>query len=121
MARTAAAPPPPARQDAGLPLQRLCSAYREMVTILRTLYQRCRLVHADLSEYNILVHKVRPRLELASSGLAWSLPPLAPARHGVGPGLNGGRQLIGASLRHAHHERAAPFLEPKHGASSRGV
>ncbi|KAI8467991.1 MAG: RIO kinase [Monoraphidium minutum] len=47
----------PRLKDANLPLQRLCSAYGEMVSILRTLYQRCRLVHADLSEYNILVHR----------------------------------------------------------------
>lgn len=46
-------------QDAGLPLQRLCSAYGELVVLLRRLYQDCRLVHADLSEYNILVHQVR--------------------------------------------------------------
>jgi RIO kinase 1 len=46
-------------QDANLPLAKMCSAYQQMVRIVRQLYQTCRLVHADLSEYNILVHKVR--------------------------------------------------------------
>jgi RIO kinase 1 len=46
-------------QDAGLPLAKLCAAYQQLVCIVRKLYQECRLVHADLSEYNILVHKVR--------------------------------------------------------------
>jgi serine/threonine-protein kinase RIO1 len=45
-------------QDANLPLAKMCSAYQQMVRIVRQLYQTCRLVHADLSEYNILVHKV---------------------------------------------------------------
>lgn len=45
-------------QDAGLPLAKLCGAYQQLVCIVRKLYQECRLVHADLSEYNILVHKV---------------------------------------------------------------
>ncbi len=49
----------PRLRDAGLPLERLRSAYTEMVLIVRNLYQRCKLVHADLSEYNILYHKVR--------------------------------------------------------------
>ena len=35
------------------------SVYTDMVVIVRTLYQSCRLVHADLSEYNILYYKVR--------------------------------------------------------------
>lgn len=37
---------------------RLRGAYSEMLLIMRTLYQTCRLVHGDLSEYNILVHEV---------------------------------------------------------------
>lgn len=45
-------------RDAGLPLPRLRAAYTEMLLVLRNLYQKCRLVHADLSEYNILYHKV---------------------------------------------------------------
>lgn len=45
-------------QDANLPYPRLCTAYRELVQVIRRLYQKCRLVHADLSEYNILVHQV---------------------------------------------------------------
>ena len=43
----------------------MCSAYGELVAILRTLYQKCRLVHADLSEYNILVHKVGAEAQAA--------------------------------------------------------
>jgi hypothetical protein len=74
---------PPA-QDANLPLQRLCSAYREMVGILRTLYQRCRLVHADLSEYNILVHQVSAGRHAGPCALAgrWDAGMAEPAAAG---------------------------------------
>ena len=46
-------------QDADLSANRLRMAYTEMVLIVRKLYQECRLVHGDLSEYNILFHQVR--------------------------------------------------------------
>lgn len=48
----------PRLRDAGLPPQRLRAAYTEMLLVIRNLYQKCHLVHADLSEYNILYHKV---------------------------------------------------------------
>lgn len=47
----------PRLRDANLPPTRMRGAYTEMVCIIRTLYQKCRLVHADLSEYNILYHE----------------------------------------------------------------
>ncbi|CAM0911865.1 unnamed protein product [Alopecurus aequalis] len=44
----------PRLKDAGLSSDKLREAYFEIVTIMRTLYQKCKLVHGDLSEYNIL-------------------------------------------------------------------
>lgn len=46
----------PRLKDAGLPPPRLRRAYTEVILLVRILYQKCRLVHADLSEYNLLVH-----------------------------------------------------------------
>ncbi|XP_026683769.1 serine/threonine-protein kinase RIO1-like [Diaphorina citri] len=34
-----------------------CKLYRECVVMMWRLYNKCHLVHADLSEYNMLVHK----------------------------------------------------------------
>ncbi len=41
--------------------QRLREVYLELVLLVRVLFQRCRLVHADLSEYNLLVHQACAR------------------------------------------------------------
>uniref|UniRef100_A0A061SK97 Serine/threonine-protein kinase RIO1 n=1 Tax=Tetraselmis sp. GSL018 TaxID=582737 RepID=A0A061SK97_9CHLO len=47
----------PRLKDANLSESKLRSAYEELVRVIRMLYQSCRLVHADLSEYNILWHE----------------------------------------------------------------
>ncbi|KAL1812389.1 hypothetical protein ACET3Z_022454 [Daucus carota] len=47
----------PRLKDASLSLDKLCEAYMEMVMAMRTLYQKCKLVHGDLSEYNILFYE----------------------------------------------------------------
>ncbi|KAM0905720.1 hypothetical protein ACQ4PT_017201 [Festuca glaucescens] len=47
----------PRLKDAGLPDDKLRVAYFEIVTTMRTLYQKCKLVHGDLSEYNILYYE----------------------------------------------------------------
>ncbi|KAJ9163893.1 hypothetical protein P3X46_023515 [Hevea brasiliensis] len=44
----------PRLKDAALSLDKLREAYVEMIIAMRTLYQKCKLVHGDLSEYNIL-------------------------------------------------------------------
>ena len=36
------------------------ACYDEVVAGMTTLYRDCKLVHADLSEYNILYHHGRP-------------------------------------------------------------
>ncbi|XVF54688.1 hypothetical protein PTKIN_Ptkin05aG0200900 [Pterospermum kingtungense] len=44
----------PRLKDAALSLDKLRECYVEMILAMRTLYQKCKLVHGDLSEYNIL-------------------------------------------------------------------
>ncbi len=43
-------------------LQQQQTFYTQLVLLMRQMYQECHLVHADLSEYNILVHEVHPLL-----------------------------------------------------------
>ncbi|KAK1606585.1 hypothetical protein QYE76_030258 [Lolium multiflorum] len=47
----------PRLKDAALSDDKLRVAYFEIVTTMRTLYQKCKLVHGDLSEYNILYYE----------------------------------------------------------------
>ncbi|CAA7404698.1 unnamed protein product [Spirodela intermedia] len=44
----------PRLKDASLSEDKLREAYMEIITMMRTMYQKCKLVHGDLSEYNIL-------------------------------------------------------------------
>jgi RIO kinase 1 len=47
----------PRLRDAQLTREQMREAYLDMVLIIRTMYQTCRLVHGDLSEYNLLWHR----------------------------------------------------------------
>lgn len=47
----------PRLKDAELDAEQFKDAYGQVVKHMRTLYNKCRLVHADLSEYNILYYK----------------------------------------------------------------
>ncbi|XP_010249001.1 PREDICTED: serine/threonine-protein kinase RIO1-like isoform X2 [Nelumbo nucifera] len=44
----------PRLKDAALSQDKIREGYVEMIVAMRTLYQKCKLVHGDLSEYNIL-------------------------------------------------------------------
>ena len=48
--------PSPRLKDANLKEKRLREAYVQTIFIMRHMFQRCRLVHGDLSEYNLLWH-----------------------------------------------------------------
>jgi len=47
----------PRLKDADLSESAVQSTYLEIVKIMRVMYHQCKLVHADLSEYNILYHR----------------------------------------------------------------
>ena len=47
----------PRLKDAVLKPSERSSAWRQVATLLRTLFHDCRLVHADFSEYNLLWHQ----------------------------------------------------------------
>ncbi|KIJ62642.1 hypothetical protein HYDPIDRAFT_94239 [Hydnomerulius pinastri MD-312] len=46
----------PRLKDAEIPSSEYPSLYQELVLSMRRMYHQCKLVHADLSEYNILYH-----------------------------------------------------------------
>ncbi|KAK9839008.1 hypothetical protein WJX74_007754 [Apatococcus lobatus] len=49
--------PAPRLKDAKLSMERAHRAYWELVRIMRRMYQEAHLVHADLSEWNVLFHE----------------------------------------------------------------
>lgn len=48
--------PSPRLKDADIPIIKLSDLYLELLVTMRRMYHHCKLVHADLSEYNILYH-----------------------------------------------------------------
>ncbi|KAI9905354.1 hypothetical protein PsorP6_013569 [Peronosclerospora sorghi] len=51
--------PAPRLKDAKLSDSRYRECYLDCVKMMRTMYQKCRLVHGDLSEYNILYYQTK--------------------------------------------------------------
>ena len=49
--------PAPRLKDAPMAIEEAPGLYNQCVRILRTMYQECHLVHADFSEYNLLLDK----------------------------------------------------------------
>ncbi|PPR08158.1 hypothetical protein CVT24_012122 [Panaeolus cyanescens] len=47
----------PRLKDATLPSESLTALYQELILMVRKMFHVCKLVHADLSEYNILYHE----------------------------------------------------------------
>ncbi|KNC25208.1 hypothetical protein FF38_04141, partial [Lucilia cuprina] len=47
----------PKLKDAEIDAEEYPQLYHQLVSYMRIMYQECRLVHADLSEYNILYHE----------------------------------------------------------------
>eukprot|EP00042_Codosiga_hollandica_P031116 m.185769 g.185769 ORF g.185769 m.185769 type:complete len:593 (-) comp53548_c0_seq2:97-1875(-) len=50
----------PKLKEAKLSTTQLATCYRDVCQLMKSLYNDCRLVHADLSEYNILYHNEQP-------------------------------------------------------------
>ena len=48
--------PAPRLKDAGLSVSKARELYRQVIVHVRTMYHDCKLVHGDLSEYNMLYH-----------------------------------------------------------------
>jgi len=49
----------PRLKNAEIPEDQSASLYKSLLLIVRKMFQECKLVHADLSEYNILYHQSR--------------------------------------------------------------
>ncbi|CAM9728010.1 unnamed protein product, partial [Chrysoparadoxa australica] len=49
--------PSPRLRDISLSRRRMSLLYEQCVTHMRTMFHKCKLVHGDLSEYNLLLHE----------------------------------------------------------------
>ncbi|KAI3874762.1 hypothetical protein MKW98_019335 [Papaver atlanticum] len=50
----------PRLKDANLSEDKMRECYVQILMVMRNLYQKCKLVHGDLSEYNILYYELSP-------------------------------------------------------------
>lgn len=68
--------PPPVSFE---PLAYLIRCYLQVLELIRLMFRKCRLVHADLSEYNVLYHeKVRMSLGGLAPAAGDTRAPLSP-------------------------------------------
>ena len=61
----------PRLKDAEIPEDKMATVYAEMIVAMRRMFQVCRLVHADLSEYNVLYVRLLPQL---TAGITMAIP-----------------------------------------------
>lgn len=54
--------PAPRLKDATLTITKLQQAYEQCTRLIRIMFHQCRLVHADLSEYNMLSKFIQKNL-----------------------------------------------------------
>ena len=111
-----ALPPPrrasPRLKDAQIPPEQNHALYIEILVILRAIFYRCRLVHADFSEYNILCVP-RPLPPLDEPFLPLALPPrLLFALLQLSPSLSGSRSLSPTSPGHLPDLSSAALTPP---------
>uniref|UniRef100_A0A3Q2QK05 Serine/threonine-protein kinase RIO3 n=1 Tax=Fundulus heteroclitus TaxID=8078 RepID=A0A3Q2QK05_FUNHE len=86
--------PAPKLKDVSLGAEEMKEAYHQVLQMMQQLYQDCNLVHADLSEYNMLWHQGKVRfcfLRRSLSGVSAHLSPPPP------PGVANRRQPVGGA------------------------
>lgn len=64
----------PRLKDADIPTAAFPALYSELVLTIRKLFHECKLVHADLSEYNILYHMEPPSSHEYTARAASAIP-----------------------------------------------
>lgn len=66
--------PAPRLHDVNLSLEQWSELARLLLVYMRIMYQVCRLVHGDLSEYNVLYHEKKPYVIDVSQGVEHDHP-----------------------------------------------